>query len=100
MTKEEMKEELAECEMRYEDEKRKILRKYAIDNNPYKQGDIICGHDTIIKIESMKIALYSYSGPQMVYKGTQLNKDLSVSKKQNNTEIYQMDAKLIPTCND
>ena len=90
-----MKEELAECEMRYEDEKRKILRKYAIDNNPYKQGDIITGHGTVIKIESMKIALYAYNGPQMVYNGVQLNKDLSVSKRQINTEIYQSDAKLV-----
>lgn len=89
MTKEYLTSELKKLSDKYEIDKKVLYREFAFSNNPYKEGDIISDNTTTIKIEIIKWS-YNYDGASYcVYHGTQLNKDGTVSKKQNDTTIYK-----------
>lgn len=69
--------------------KRRLIKDYALANNPYKKGDIITDHVATIEIEKISVYVGSSSDIQCCYDGTQLNKDGTINKKQNHTCIYQ-----------
>lgn len=90
MTKEDLETELHMLEIQYLNDKKKLYRKFAHANNPYKIGDVISDHTTTIRItEEPKVYTGLYGVPQCVYSGIQLNKDGQPSKKQKETKIYQ-----------
>lgn len=92
MTKEEL--DLAEKALYEEYYKKKLsLRmKYAEINRKYEVGDILEDHFHILKVEAIG---YYLSGdiPQVLYKGTELKKNLTPAKKQNNTGMYESNIK-------
>ena len=74
MTKEELKRELNEIDLKCKEEKREVLRKYALANNVVKIGDIVKDQNILLKVESIKVHL-SYINPCCIYWGYVLNKD-------------------------
>lgn len=89
MNKDELKQKLTALEKQYELDRKEIFKQYAYANNPYKIGDIISDHNTTIEIKSIGVYI-SYGESSCIYKGTQLNKDGKVNKRQDNTTIYQI----------
>lgn len=92
MTKEELKEHLSQLETRHRQDITTLYKEYELSNNVYKIGDIISDHSTTIKIEKIKVSIL-FGESQCVYEGTQLKKDGTPSKKQNNTTIFQSNIK-------
>jgi len=88
MTKEELEKEMVELEKQHYANQRKLYQKYALANNPYKEGDIITDHVASIQIQSIGLHV-SMGEPCCKYIGLQLNKDGKPSKKQDHNIIYQ-----------
>lgn len=94
MNLDELKSGLNELEIQFKEAKNNLYIKYALANNPYKIGDIISDHNTTIRISHKpKIRVDIYGIPSCVYKGVQLNKDGSPSKRQKETIIFQTNIK-------
>jgi hypothetical protein len=71
MTKETLDNQLAQLLADYEQQKKELIKRYCIANNPYKVGDVFTDRIGSIKIEEMA---YSLSRRCMVYFGPELNK--------------------------
>ena len=70
------------------DKIRLLKKKYALDNNPIRIGDLITDGFSTIKVE--KIFVYQHSNPPCcVYRGPQLNKNKTVKKNGKTADIYQ-----------
>lgn len=69
------------------DKIRLLKRKYALDNNPIRIGDLITDVFSTIKVE--KIFVYLRDPPCCVYRGPQLNKNKTVKKNGKTADIYQ-----------
>jgi hypothetical protein len=92
MTMQEYKEEMKILAAKYEDSRRKLIKKYADANNPYKEGDII--EDHIGRGEIISIGYFmSFDTPQCVYRCKVVNKDGSYSKRDNVRAIYRSNLK-------
>lgn len=87
MTKEQCEEQCEEqcliIRERANKEIRLLRNNFAMGNAEYGVGDIIYDHYHIIIVK--KVTPY---GTDCIYVGEQLNKDLSVSKRQLNTRMY------------
>lgn len=88
MTEDELKSGLELLQSEYIQKKNDLFKRYAIANNPYNVGDIITDHYHTIKIDKIGFSI-SDNTCQCVYIGTELNKNLTVSKRQVNKSIYQ-----------
>lgn len=66
-----------------------IQREYADAHNPYKVGDIIKDHMSIIKIEKIGYQYESHRLPTCIYHGIGLKKDKTPKKNGLMTAIYQ-----------
>jgi len=86
-TRDEYNAALREINQNAEAAKVLVIKQHVDANNPYKVGDIITDTHTIIRID--KIAYYlSLSDPCAKFIGTQLKKDLTEAKRQDETVIY------------
>lgn len=69
---------------------RNLLTKYALDNNPYKVGDLIedhTGKGIILKIQPTRTHFNEYS--ECIYYCDNLTKNGSISKREPTRWIYQ-----------
>jgi hypothetical protein len=99
MTIEEYNAGIKSINERAELTKKQLIREYALSNNPYKIGDIIRDHASIIKIDKIQVYL-SYNEPCCVYSGPELKKDgTSKLPKKNGetirTSIYQPNIQIL-----
>ncbi len=93
MTEQEYTERLARLEKEHQRAKSKLVREYALINNPYKVGDVLEDHYHTIKVEAM-IPQYSSNGfGEMLYVGVDLKKDLTPKKTQTGKHMYQENVK-------
>lgn len=89
MTEEEYKIKLKQIDKERDKSLQLLYKEYALSNNPYKIGDIIKDHQSIIKIESIGIYKgYYFSGCK--YFGTKLTSKLVPFKNGDKSTIYQM----------
>jgi len=88
MTKEEYNKKILDLEIELKEQKRKLGREYAFSNNKYSIGDIIKDHKATIRIEKIQWT-NSLSGPECVYWGTILKKDLTPRKDGKTDSIFQ-----------
>lgn len=83
MTLEEYKQQLADLEEKYREDKHKLAIEYAKSNNPAKAGDVVTDHIGSIVVE--EIHYYSSLGtPTCRYYGTILTKKGEPIKLRNN----------------
>lgn len=88
MTEEIYTERKKQLETQLQLDLNKLRRECAEANNPYKIGDVISDHYHTIRIESM--AEYGWGTlPYMLYRGVELKKDGTPTKRQENTEMHQ-----------
>jgi hypothetical protein len=77
----------------YESQRKALISSIAKKYNTVQLGQIIEDNvGTKLKVEKM-IPTLSFETPEMIYKGTKLNKDNSVSKRQEGNYIYQSNLK-------
>lgn len=88
MTRDELRESEKALRQFMEGKIRELRKSYAEVNRKYEIGDIIEDHYHIIKVTHLDYYLNS-DNPQVRYKGTQLNKDLTPSKRQADTDMFQ-----------
>ena len=92
MKKQEYESELKTLNREYLGNKNKIIKEYALSNNPHKIGDIIKDHYQKIKIE--KVAAISYfNNIECRYYGTNLKKDGTPFKSGSKSWIHQSNIK-------
>ena len=90
MTKETLDNQLAQLLADYEQQKKELIKRYCISNNPYKVGDVFTD-----RIGSIKIQVIKYSaggivgGPCCVYFGPELKKDGTPMKSGDVRCVYQ-----------
>ncbi len=89
MNKEEFKLSLKELEAKHKKERNDLMVKYALANNPYKEGDILQNHSTTIKVEKIKVTIGLYDDPSCIYIGPELKKDLTPKKNGISSSVYQ-----------
>jgi hypothetical protein len=91
MTEQEYTERKKQLEKQLQLDLAKLRREYAEIHNPYKVGDVITDHYHSIRIESM-VAMGGYYDqyPYMLYRGVELKKDGTPTKRQVNTEMHQI----------
>lgn len=92
MTKAEYESELKTLNREHEDSKNKLIKEYALSNNPYKIGDIITDHYQRIKIEKIRAISY-FSEIGCRYYGVNLKEDGTPVKSGSKTWIYQSNIK-------
>jgi len=68
---------------------KELSTKYAIENNPYKKGDIITDRNFTIKISDIHMTGFYMKKPSCVYSGPRLKKDLTPFKGGSWENIYQ-----------
>ena len=66
-----------------------LAKKFALENNPYKKGDIIQDHIGRGRILGYKLYYGINSLPSLVYRCENLTKKGEVNKKEPVREIYQ-----------
>ena len=90
MNIEEYKLKLENARNEYESNKDRISTEFAESNNPYKIGDVVTDHYHTIKIEKHQIAFTGMNAiPECVFFGTELKKDGTPKKRQENNPVYQ-----------
>lgn len=84
-----------------DEEYEKLCSEYVLSISLYKVGDIIQSRYHIIEIKRIGTVLpdFDYTIPDCIYFGTQLDNDLSISKEQANTIMYQSNVKRLLTPN-
>lgn len=82
---------LKELEEKYRKEQQHINRIFALNNNPYKIGDIITDHSGTLLIEEIKFKpSYNTELPECVFLGTELKKDGTPKLRQDkDRRVYQ-----------
>ena len=97
MNKDEYFKRLKEIETEYKRNLKQLNYDYALANNTIQIDDIIEGNGYIIQVKEVFPCIpYLSVIPECFYKGTQLKKDLKISKKQSiDARVYQSNAKII-----
>lgn len=98
MTFKELKEKINIVKSEYFAQIRDLRKKFAIEHNPIKVGDIITDHYHTIKVESMSPCTESYYitfVPFMRYKGVELTKQGIPKKRQQDNTMCQTNVKTI-----
>lgn len=90
MTKEQYDNDLKVLFSEYERAKIELAKKFALENNSIKEGDIVTDHVGSIKVEKIQVTLGSFDDPpSCVYFGIELKKDLTPTKKATKRDVYQ-----------
>ena len=93
MTEQEYREALHEINVKAENERRMLARKFATEHSPVKVGDYISDHCETIRVsECWEVVKSSYeynSLPFMVYRGITCKKDGTPRKNPKRSSIYQ-----------
>ena len=76
---------LKELNEKHKKEKDALIRAFALEQNPHKQGDVISDHRCTIRITKIW-TLCEHDKPTCVYDGIELKKDLTPKHKKGNTE--------------
>jgi len=92
MTQEEYKQKLADLRREYDEKVEHLNDLYAIDNNPYKAGDIFEDHCGKIRIDKIDTGISHERLPCCVFYGLELKKDGTPKKNGNSRMAWQ--------CND
>lgn len=88
MEKEQLLATLKKLEETYENDRKKILKEYALSKNPFKQGDIITDHIGSVKFE--RIGFYMRKDiAECTYTGAELKKDGTPKKNGSVRTVYQ-----------
>lgn len=93
-TEDEFLKQLKNLKNEYNEKKLNLQKKYALDYNPFKKGDIIEGQGQRIKIETIRVAIHE-TIPSCFYRGERLTKSNLFFKKREKGCIYQNSATLI-----
>jgi len=78
MTKETLDKQLAQLLANYEQQKKELIKRYCIANNPYKVGDVFTDAYGSIKIEKIRFSTISEC---CVYFGHEVKKDGTPKKR-------------------
>ena len=93
MTEQEYREALHEINVKAENERRMLARKFATEHSPVKVGDYISDHSKTIRVsECLEVvkSAYDYNSlPCMVYRGITCTKDGTTRKNSKKYSIYQ-----------
>lgn len=99
MTEQEYREALHEINVKAENERRMLARKFATEHSPVKVGDYISDYRNTIRVsESWEIAkiAYEYNAlPCLVYRGMTCKKDGTPRKNPKKCSIYQCNLLLV-----
>lgn len=71
----------------------KLDKEYALSNNPYKVGDLICDHIGKGRILSFKVYRNFRDLPQIVYRCANLTQKETINKREPERDIYQSNIK-------
>ena len=75
---------------RAKSEEKELARKYAYANNKIKVGDIVTDHIGSIKVEKILWGFASFKDkPLCIYRGIELKKDKTPTKRGNKRDVYQ-----------
>lgn len=95
MTLEEYRDKLNELKQRFDEEKKKLDKQYALANNEIEVGDIVIDHCRILRVERIAVVLCE-NIPGCYYYGVELRKsDMQPKKKQDDACIWQRNIKKI-----
>lgn len=90
MNIQDLKSEILAIEEKFNNDKKELIKKYVIANNPYTIGDIITDHTCSIKISSIGIYFSSdLHNCCCIYRGLELKKDGNPRKDNKIGLIYQ-----------
>ena len=96
MTKEELEKQLIKLAKRFDKDKENLYKQYAEEHCHIKVGDIVTDHMHTIKVEKMTSYYDCLSKePMMIFRGPDYKKDGTISKKQTNTPVYQLNIKFV-----
>lgn len=93
MTADEYFIKLSELEKSYDDSRRKVIREFALTNNPVQVGDIVIDHMKKILVQSISISLSYRDLPCCIYKGIELKVDNTPKKNNIQSSVYQSNLK-------
>lgn len=83
----------AQLENEHQQALKQLDKEYALSNNPYKIGDLICDHIGKGRILSIKGVYKSYKLPQLVYRCANLTQEGRINKREPERDIYQYNIK-------
>jgi hypothetical protein len=86
MNKEQYKIEILRLKTKHEKEIIELIKKYCLENNSYKVGDVFKDHMGSILIEKIGFHL-DQNSPCCRYFGAILNKDGSITKRKDNARF-------------
>lgn len=72
---------------------KELNKEYALINNPYKVGDLICDHIGKGRILSFKVYESYGELPQLVYRCANLTQKGTINKREPERNIYQSNIK-------
>lgn len=90
MTKEEYKYQKLILEKELDKNISELAKECAFSNNPYNVGDTIKDHSGCIKIQVIQYTRgegFLSNGPECIYTGIELNKNMSENKRGNRRKI-------------
>ena len=95
MTFKEVQEKCNELQKECTNKQVELRKRYDIEHNPIKVGDIVTDHFHTIKVE--KMGFHLYPTPCMTYTGTELTKQGEPKKRQPMppTPVYQNNVEII-----
>jgi len=80
----------------YQTKKNNLIKQCALENNPYKIGDIIEEQEQRIKVKKISVTLdYTSRVPTCFFEGKRLTKENKEYKSGKYGRIYQQSAKLV-----
>ncbi len=90
MTAKELQEKCMFLQRECDWKQMELRKRYAIEHNPVKVGDIVTDHYHTIRVEKMSV--YGYPIPYMRYQGTELTKQGAPKKRQPVTDnpVFQI----------
>lgn len=93
MNKEEYYAKITQLERQHQQALKELGKEYALSNNPYKVGDLICDHIGKGRILSFKVHISFRDLPQIVYRCANLTQKGTINKREPERDIYQSNIK-------
>ena len=93
MEKEEYFAKRNQLEKEHQQALRELNKEYALSNNPYKIGDLICDHIGMGRVLSFKLYIGLDKLPQLVYRCANLTQKGTINKREPERDIYQSNIK-------
>lgn len=89
-TKETYLQELKSLQAKHDAEISELQKSVALENNPYKVGDIVTDHIGSLEIKEIRVYRSYGELPTCIYYGVELKKDGTKKAKQENRPVYQI----------